>query len=186
MGEFKYLSETGRYRGKVLHTPEIRMNNFNEEELVLLITVTDGPRKGEAISYHGGLSDEFGEYTVRDLRTMGWKGDDISTISASDLPNEFNFQVYEKVSKDGKGYLKVRYIDSLDRVAPQSTKPVLLDAQKKDFAARFKAKVKAFDAKEKQSGGAPARAASPAPARAPNGASGRAPVAQDDNDDIPF
>jgi hypothetical protein len=93
--------------------------------------------------YLGFKSDKAEQYAIKSLRSMGWRGDDFSRLSAEDLPNEVEARV-EHDTYNGETKLKVKWVNGPND-GPR-TKP--LDSNKAmSFAERMKAKVAAVDAK---------------------------------------
>ncbi len=99
--------EAGRYNARVIKHGITETKNGVPQYFAQL-EVTDGPAKGEAITWYGGLEGEGAQYTAKDLRTMGWKGDDITNVGDLDA------HVRIKVEEGTNGYLRVRYIDPID------------------------------------------------------------------------
>lgn len=97
---------------------------------------------GEQITWYGSLSEKAREFTFRSLRTMGWKGDDISDLSM--LTNEVSI-VVAREEYNGKTYEKVKFINA---PGGSGIRNQLDESEAKAFAASLKSTVRAFDAKE--------------------------------------
>lgn len=79
--------------------------------------VTDGPEDGATLKHFMYLSDAAIQYTVKDLRTLGWKGDDVSNITGLDRKVEL---VLEPEEYKGQTRDKVKFInDPTDRPGSQ-------------------------------------------------------------------
>jgi hypothetical protein len=70
--------------------------------------ITDGEAKGERIVWNGWLTPAAMEFTVKALRTCGWKGDDIENIEALDSPV---ILVIEHEEYKGETRAKVKFIN---------------------------------------------------------------------------
>lgn len=72
--------------------------------------------EGESCTWYGYLTDKAAERTIRDLRKMGWNGDDISELSAGMLPNSIEIDVYEE---EYEGTMREKV-----RIAGMAAKPI--------------------------------------------------------------
>ncbi len=122
------------------------MTSTGKEQVAVSVELTneEGGPTGERIAWYGTFTDAAYPYTLKALRTMGWKGDDISDLSM--MPGTQVSVVLENDSYNGKTRLKVKFVN------PPGGGAILkeqMDANAaKSFAARMKAKVKAFDIAE--------------------------------------
>lgn len=147
----------------------------NEQVAVSFETTDgDGNPTGERIGWYGTFTDKAAPWTIKALRTMGWKGDDLSDLeSIKGTPVSI---VVKAEEHKGKMYPKVQFVNPpgggallKDQMTPEAAK---------SFAERMKSKVRLADA----ANGAPRNNGAPKPRTAT--LSPEPPY--DNTDDIPF
>lgn len=98
---------------------------------------------GDHIDWYLGFKTEKAEkFAIKSLRSMGWRGSDLSRLAAEDLPNTVDVHI-EPDTYNGVTRLKVKWVNGPDD-APM-VKP-LDQAKAMTFAERMKAKIVAMDA----------------------------------------
>lgn len=129
------------------------------------------------IHYYGTFTDKAVQHTLKAMRTAGWKGDDVSDLSSVGGPDAPEVSlVVENETYNGQTRPKVKWVNS--QGGPMMKTP-LAGEKAKQFAARMKGAVLAFD---KQAG-----TPKPAPPTSRTGALSPEPPPPGDNfDDVPF
>lgn len=97
------------------------------------LVVTQGEFTGETIVWYGYFSDAAQEITFRQLRTLGWEGDDLSNLAGIDK-NEVTVYLKEE-EYNGEYNLKVKGIYPLGGAGIANP---MSDAEAKAFAAQQK------------------------------------------------
>lgn len=59
--------------------------------------------ENESITWYGYLSDKASKRTIADLRKMGWQGDDLSELTATDISKSVEIDVYNDPWTDNDG-----------------------------------------------------------------------------------
>lgn len=103
----------------------------------------DAALSGRRISYYGSFSDAAMEFTLRALRTCGWRGDDVSSLIGI-TDNEVSL-VIDQEEWEGKTRNKVKWVNPLGGLA---MKAELAEDEAKKFAAKMRGKVAAFNKSE--------------------------------------
>lgn len=103
------------------------------EQVAVLFRVLDGDCKDETITWYGSLSDSALKYTMKSLQTMGWKCDDVSTMTVKDISNHVQL-VLEEDTYNGITSLKVKWINPFG----VALKERMSTAQKKALSERIK------------------------------------------------
>lgn len=154
--------DVGTYRGRALRAELSESSKKGTPQVVVTIEAVD---TGETIEHPMYLTAAALQYAVRDLRKMGWRGDDLSDLSTVGS-KEFEI-VVEEEEYEGNFYARVKYINDIGG-GPRLGKP-MSDAQKKAFAARMRGAViaasggKAAPAPQRTSVSAPAGPSEPSP-----------------------
>jgi hypothetical protein len=157
--------EPGKYRARATEWGLGETSNNNMQIGVAFECLDLEP--GTGITWYGSLTDAALEYTLKDLRAMGWQGDDITELDNNggklDARDVQIVVVHEEYQ--GKTRAKVKWVNSAGGLA--MTNRVTGD-KLKGFAAGLRGKILGLEPGRK-----------PAPAAQPS----RQPVR---NDDIPF
>lgn len=87
--------------------------------------VTEGEHKGKRASYSGKLDPENIKYTKRDMRLVGWKGNDIRTfvddVTKANLTIPFSAEIASNTYQDtGKTsqWTSVRFVGAMKPLGP--------------------------------------------------------------------
>lgn len=166
------MLENGVYRARA-SSGALGETKGGKEQVAVEFEVLDDGFHGQRITWFGYFTDKTTEGTLRALRTMGWRGDDLSDLGGIQ-DNEVSL-VVEQEEYEGKWTAKVRWVNAIG--GGVGLKAPLSPDKAKAFAARMRAQVLAFDKSE----GAPKPSA---PRPAPRG-DPREPPPHDDND-LPF
>jgi len=129
-----------------------------KECVAVRFEVTEGELTGEQITWYGYFTDAAQQYTMANLRTCGWTGDDLYDLSSIDGTGDVSIVLVDD-DFNGKVTLKVKYINAPGGGAMLNAP--MDDAQRKAFAAKMRGAAVA----SRQ--GAPKPAAKPAPKVAP-------------------
>lgn len=157
--------DDGRYTGRAVGSA-LGFSSNGKQQIAVALSPSEGPFAGDSITWYGYFTDAAHEITFRQLRTLGWHGDDLTDMTGIDA-NEVSFTVKSE-EYDGKTRQKVAGIFPLggvvlkDRMSPE---------QAKTFAAQMR-------------GAAVASRAGTAPTPKPKGKAMREPG--DDTDDLGF
>lgn len=103
------------------------------EQIAVALSPSSGPSAGDSITWYGFFTESAQEITYRQMRTLGWAGDDLSDLSGLDT-NEVSFTVKTE-NYQGKDRQKVAGIFPLGGVV---LKNEMTPEQLKAFAARQK------------------------------------------------
>lgn len=103
------------------------------------------------ITHFRFFTDAALEYAVKDLRTLGWKGDDLGSIDEAELANEVELVVEHEVGQDGKTRAKVVFVNAIGGGMLRSETP-MDEKQRKDFGREMAAKVRALGGGRKPGG----------------------------------
>lgn len=174
----------GIYRARAKEAKLGTTNTGKEQIAVLLETVHDetGEFTGSTITWFGYFTDKAIEGTFRALRRLGWQGNDLSDLST--IGTKDVVIVVESEEYEGKFRPKVKWINDPDGGGGGlALKTPLDDARAKQFAAKMKGAVVAFDKKE----GTPKRPApQAAKAKQSGGVLSPEPPPHEEESDIPF
>ena len=115
---------------------------------------------GIVMTWTGYFSDAANPYTIKNLRTLGFKGDDISDLSS--LNNEKLVQIVTEPEEfEGKVYEKIKFINPVGGFT-MAEEQRMGDKERKTFAAQMRGAFHAPDVAEKKmapaargTGGAP-------------------------------
>lgn len=99
--------------------------------------------ENETIVWRGYFTEKSTDITFKALRAMGWQGDDLADLSSIE-GHEASLTI-EPEEYEGKTFLKVRWVNPIS--GPVLKEQMAPDAAKA-FAARMKARIRAFDASE--------------------------------------
>lgn len=130
MGKYDYFSgQAVPGSGSFLPPREDKENDVP----VVLVTlrITEGPRAGEEETYRGRLTDKGAEYVVQDLRTMGWKCNDITKLEGLG-DTKVTIAISHDQGNNGKVYRNVKVFE------PRA-KQKMSDEDRASFASRFAA-----------------------------------------------
>ena len=153
------MIEAGTHVARVIDV-ELGESRNGKEQLVLKFQIIDenDPDYGETINAYRYFTGGAAEWTIKDMRTCGWTGYDMFSLTADDFPNDVEI-VVENEEYNGKVYTKVRWINPIGgRPGIQGVTP-LDDQRRRAFADRMKAlamKVGPAGAPATAPGGAPA------------------------------
>lgn len=128
--------DNGTYRGKVVQWALGTTGTGKEQVAVTLYL----PEPDERITWFGYFTEKTEERTFRTLRMLGWRGDDISDLS--EIQDAECQAVVENEEYEGKVRAKVKWLNALDGPVLQNQ---MDPSASKSFAARMRARVKAFD-----------------------------------------
>ncbi len=150
-------------------------------QIAVQLVVSQGPAKGESITWFGTFTDNATEYTFAALRTLGWEGDDLTNLAGLDK-NEVRVHVKTE-EYQGKWNQKAKGIYPLGGLGLANP---MSERDAKAFAATMKGAAVASRsavASAKPANGKPK--AKPAARQQP---AGRGPDFADmpNDDDIPF
>lgn len=150
----------------------------NEQVAVSLeVTDVDGNPTGERIAWYGTFTEAAYPYTVKTLRVMGWRGDDLSDLSSiAGTPVSI---VVQSEEYKGKVRQKVAFVNAPGGGA--ILKEQMTPDAAKSFADRMRSKIRMADAME----GKPRNNGAPAP-KSRGGALSHEPPPHTDSDEIPF
>lgn len=170
--------ELGTWKAKSIGGA-LGMTSTGKEQVAVEFEFTEGPNMGQRMTWHGYFTDKTTERTFESLRIAGWRGqdlDDLSDLSRSDVPEVA--LVLKEEPYEGKMQTKIAWVNRVSGIALKSQ----LDPNAaKSFAARMKAQIIAFDAKQGQK---------PAQKQRTNGVSGdprpEPPPVGPPGDDLPF
>jgi hypothetical protein len=182
----------GRYRA-VAVDGGLGETSGGKEQVAALFKLTDeGETKGVQLTWYGYFTDGTVDSTIKALRAMGWKGNDLSELldfkKAIPTPEECELviepepqtdsqqnPIFEEDGVTQKVRARVRWVNPVGKVG---IKTALTPDKAAAFAARMKGKLLSFD----QQNGAPKN----------NGAPGTPPPRQSppapakDPGDVPF
>lgn len=97
---------------------------------------------GRFISAYLYFSEAAADRSIETLRTLGWTGDDLSTLTVEDLPNQVSL-VIEPEEYNGKWTSKVKWIN---RAGGLNMADPMDERRKREFAARMRARVRSIPA----------------------------------------
>jgi hypothetical protein len=130
----------GRYTAKPL-TAALTETKAGKPRLVVDFTITSQELANRPIRFSTGLdaSEKQFAFAVKALRTCGWTGDDLSSITLSPAEVEITTETREY---EGKQHTEVKYVNPLG--GPLKHR---MDAEKaRAFAAQMRQRVAAVDA----------------------------------------
>ncbi len=108
------------------------------EQIGILLNVTDGEYKGRRLLYYGTFTDAGMEFTIKAMRALGMQGDDIErdahTMYTS---NAQAVAVVQHETYQGKTRAKVKWINGADVVMKHEMNPNELSAFSKRMKANF-------------------------------------------------
>lgn len=82
------------------------------EQVALLFEVTDGPCKGQLITWYGYFTDKTAERTFESLEYAGWGGKSLLDMSGLGS-RECEIVVQHRESAEGREYAEVRWVNRL-------------------------------------------------------------------------
>lgn len=150
------LIAEGKYRMRAVEHSQVteNENTHNEEIRVLCEILEEGEFQGRYRTWYGYFTEATAERTIESLRTMGWRGNDITNISLE--PDvEFQGVIKHEAGRDDPGKIRDR-IAFINRLAGVYVGTPMDEGKKKAFAQRMKGLVLATAPK----GGTAAPAAS--------------------------
>lgn len=170
----------GTHRAVVIEAVLGMTSTGKEQVAVSLERVEDGQPTGDRIAWYGTFTDAAMPFTVKSLRTMGWKGDDLSDLS-SVIGGEVDI-VCAHEEYNGQSKLKVKFINAPGSGGALVKEQLAPDAAKA-FAKRMMGQIRAADVVA----GAPRNNGAPKGRSAPKSKGVQSPEPPYDNtDDIPF
>jgi len=116
--------KNGRYRAKASDVA-LGFSKNGKQQVEILCEVVEGPAKGERESFVGYFSDKAAIYTLEAMRAGGWDTGKPPIVSS--FTKEFDIELYDDLSDNGKTYQKVRIFGARvalrtaekDRMSPQ-------------------------------------------------------------------
>jgi hypothetical protein len=136
------MLDAGKYRAHAVNS-DAGYTAKGTEQIVLTFELHNDKRS--TITHYRYLSDAALEYTLKDLRTIGWIGDDVGDF-AKGLPSGCDREVELVIHHEefeGKTHARVRFVNAVGGVA---LKNAMAPDQAKAFGARMKGKIAALDA----------------------------------------
>lgn len=98
------------------------------EQIAVLLEITEGPHKGQTITWYGFFTEKTTDRTLEALEALGWPGDNILTITDCIGQNEVEIQVeneeYTTKSGEIRTTARVQWINS-----PRGTGRIALHEQ---------------------------------------------------------
>ena len=131
----------GKYRAKPteagLGFTKGNEDGSNKKECVAVrFEVTEGELQGEGITWYGYFTDKAVEYTMVNLRTCGWTGDDLADLSSINGSADVVIVLVEE-EFNGETSLKVKYINDPNSGGLMLNAP-MDEAARKTVAAKMR------------------------------------------------
>jgi hypothetical protein len=104
------MIEAGRYKARGVEAA-LGVTGTGKEQVAVLVEVTDGPAKGEQLTWYGFFTDATVERTFESLRYLGWSGDDLTDLRGIDA-NEVTIIVEHETGSDNKVRPRVKWINA--------------------------------------------------------------------------
>lgn len=131
---------SGTFTATVVSADFYYTKNGNEAVAIGLQIDNDNPEvAGEVVSWRGFFTEKALKQTIKSLRTIGWEGNDLSTIDKT-IGHRVSV-VVEMEEFEGKQYPRVQWINPLGGM---SINNAMGASEKKAFAARMKGAIMAF------------------------------------------
>jgi len=142
----------GKYAAKPI-SAKLAETTGGTEYVDLQLEITEpGEYQGRKIGAEKWLTDKAWEYSVRDLKTCGWKGTDIRAIEVTE-PVSITIQHEQETDRDGKVKTgpdgKPRMRARVRWINPLRAKPVE-SSKAQSLAERFKARIEALNARDEE------------------------------------
>jgi hypothetical protein len=179
----------GVYRGRA-KSWDLGETSTGKEQVAVEFQFTSDGFTTERRTWYGYFTDKTLDRTIESLRAMGWTGTDLSNLEGLDA-NEVELvvghepEVDENGNPTGQVRERIRWVNAIG--GGLGLRAPLNEAKKKEFAARMKGAIVAFD---QRGGRRQASSAAPQPQRAAANGSGRGGVMPPEpppiTDDIPF
>lgn len=134
---------------------DVSKNKGTEYTRVRFECIEEGPLRGEQSEWDGYYSEKTAQRTLDALMTMGWAGEDPSSIDTADIGNPVRIVVEDETYTDdhGKTYpprARVQWVNDPGRTAVRAVDP----AVKAGFKEKMKGLVAATrEAREKAKSG---------------------------------
>lgn len=136
------IIQAGRHRGRCFGHEFAFSSNKGTPQVGLGFRMSEGDvDENRVITAFRYFTDNSYEYSVADLRTCGWTGDDLATITLEDLQNEVELVIVHE-EYEGKVRAKVAYINPIGGGMIKSEKAMTPDELRK-FATSMRTKVRA-------------------------------------------
>ena len=131
----------GKYRAKPteagLGFTKGNEDGSNKKEVVAVrFEVTEGEFQGEWITWYAYFTDKAVEYTMANLRTCGWTGDDLADLSSINGSADVVIVLVEE-EFNGETTLKVKYINDPNGGGVMLNAP-MDETARKSFAAKMR------------------------------------------------
>lgn len=139
----------GVYRARAVSWA-LGLTNTNKEQIAIELEILDEEAFGQKITWYGYFTDKAFDVTLKALRTLGWRGTDLSELTGLDS-NEVHI-VVESEEYQGKYYPRVKWINPLNG-GGIPLKNQLDPSAAKAFAAKMKARILSVE----QANGRPAQ-----------------------------
>lgn len=179
--------DEGTYKAKAVDV-ELGYAQTGTPQVAVLFEVLEGDEAGSRITWYGYFTDGTSQRTIESLRNCGWKGNDLSELEPSLLPDDVQIVVQHQ-EYNGAMRAKVAWVNKVG-AGTIAMKERMTPEQRKQFAAQMKGACMAIGGTQAAS---PARQApaqrSAVPAQRPAAqrqTPGAAPPPADPLDDIPF
>lgn len=148
---------------------DLGVTGTGTDQIGIAFELLGGPNEGQSITAYRYFSDAAIKLAIKDMRTCGWRGDDVSDVSSiggHDAPTVELVIEHESYTNpqthETKVSAKVKWINSLNSGGVQMNS--VMDAgQRASFKQRMAAKVRAINAEEAQA--AKSSGSRPAPTR---------------------
>lgn len=126
------MIEAGYYPMRVVEA-DLGYTSKQRPQVALLLEIKAGAHAGEAYTWYGHFTDAARMRTIQSLRTLGWKGDDISELGTL-IGGEAQCSIQIEPDLDGVDRARVGFIGR----GNLAMKERMSDEQKKAFAASLK------------------------------------------------
>lgn len=100
----------GRQPARLI-TYDLGLASTGREQIGVLFEFTDGPWKGEQITWYGHFTPEAFPITVRALRELGWSAERMDTLRAELKPGTVVQLVLEIETYQGRKRSRVKFIN---------------------------------------------------------------------------
>lgn len=127
------MIKAGYYPMRVLEA-DLGYTSKDRPQVALLLEIKEGEHAGESYTWYGYFTDATRKRTIQALRTLGWKGDDISELSTV-IGGESECSIQIEPDLEGQDRARVGFIG---RGGGLAMKERMSDEQKKAFAASLK------------------------------------------------
>lgn len=127
--------EPGSYTAKATDV-QLGFSGNGTPQIAVLFTVSDGPCSGQSITWYGYFTDKTQERTVESLRHCGWKGVDLSEVTAHSLPDKAQIVVQLDTDYDGNPRKRVAWVNRIGGTV--ALRHSMTESQRKHFGAKMR------------------------------------------------